>query len=246
MTMDTLQFGATFTLLHYYYLYIITVLSFLYYYIIIIFALLHYYHFYIITLSHQGEQWRGRFSSLAPPLLSIHQLGTQGGWASRLDGGLYDIYEYIENLYTPRKTRSRSIALRFENLYGLETRWRPQFFTSQIFTWLLTVAFSKVLDRAANDDVLFEEMVTFYHQNRTSGSLPAHLDENDCFTLSAILKILDWGVYYESFIFEITKRMKYFPHHLFKRSKNCKTSVENFYFVYPFSEKKIPQYFPSW
>ena len=31
--------------------------------------------------------------------------------------------------------------------------------------------------------------------------------------------------------------MKYFPHHLFKRSKNCKTSVENFYFVYPFSEK---------
>merc|ERR1712223_301020 len=30
----------------------------------------------------------------------------------------------------------------------------------------------EVLDRAANDDVLFEEMVTFYHQNRTSGSLP--------------------------------------------------------------------------
>merc|ERR1711953_929939 len=32
----------------------------------------------------------------------------------------------------------------------------------------------EVLDRAANDDVLFEEMVTFYHQNRTSGSLPGY------------------------------------------------------------------------
>ena len=39
--------------------------------------------------------------------------------------------------------------------------------------------------------------------------------------------------------FSHTKRMKYFPHHLFKRSKNGKTSVENFYFVYPFSEKKF-------
>ena len=113
---------------------------------------------------------------------------------------------------------------------------------------MLIIAFSKVLDRAANDDALFEDMVTFYHQNRTSGSLPAHLDENDCFTLSAILKILDWGLLqiFHIWDFSLTKRMKYFPHHLFKRSKDCKTSVENFYFVYPFSEKKIPQYFPSW
>ena len=31
---------------------------------------------------------------------------------------------------------------------------------------------------------------------------------NDCFTLSAILKILDWGVYYKSFIFEISAILK--------------------------------------
>ena len=65
-----------------------------------------------------------------------------------------------------------------------------------------------MLDRAANDDALFEEMVTFYHQNRTSGSLPAHLDENNCFAFSAVLKILDWGVYYKSFIFEISAILK--------------------------------------
>ena len=103
--------------------------------------------------------------------------------------------------------------------------------------------------KKAEADALFEEMVTFYHQNRTSGSLPAHLDENDCFTLSAILKILDWGVYYRSFIFEILAILKEWNISVTtcsKRSKNCKTSVENFYFVYPFSEKKIPQYFPSW
>ena len=103
--------------------------------------------------------------------------------------------------------------------------------------------------KKAEADALFEEMVTFYHQNRTSGSLPAHLDENDCFTLSAILKILDWGVYYKSFIFEILAILKEWNISLTtcsKRSKKCKTSVENFYFVYPFSEKKIPQYFPSW
>ena len=96
--------------------------------------------------------------------------------------------------------------------------------------------------KKAEADALFEEMVTFYHQNRTSGSLPAHLDENDCFTLSAILKILDWGVYYRSFIFEILAILKEWNISLTtcsKRSKKCKTSVENFYFVYPFSEKKF-------
>ena len=78
-----------------------------------------------------------------------------------------------------------------------------------------------MLDRAANDDALFEEMVTFYHQNRTSGSLPAHLDENDCFALSAILKILDWAFLqiFHIWDFSQTKRMKYFPHHLLKQSK---------------------------
>ena len=71
---------------------------------------------------------------MAPSLLSIHQLGTQGGWASRLDGGLclcivlifvasrlsgglYEIYEYIEYLYI-LKTGWRSIALRCKNILG--------------------------------------------------------------------------------------------------------------------------------
>ena len=37
----------------------------------------------------------------------------------------------------------------------------------------------QVLTRAANDDFLFEQMVTFYNQNRTTGSLPAQLPKKD-------------------------------------------------------------------
>ena len=37
----------------------------------------------------------------------------------------------------------------------------------------------QVLTRAANDDFLFEQMVTFYNQNWTTGSLPAQLPKKD-------------------------------------------------------------------
>ena len=37
----------------------------------------------------------------------------------------------------------------------------------------------QVLTRAATDDFLFEQMVTFYNQNRTTGSLPAQLPKKD-------------------------------------------------------------------
>ena len=56
----------------------------------------------------------------------------------------------------------------------------------------------QVLTRAANDDFLFEQMVTFYNQNRTTGSLPAQLPKKDFFFIdlgfhkwSGIFGVLD-------------------------------------------------------
>ena len=96
--------------------------------------------------------------------------------------------------------------------------------------------------KKAEADALFEEMVTFYHQNSTSGSLPAHLDENDCFTLSAILKILDWGVCYKSFIFDISALLKEWNISLTTCSSGLKMAkhlLKIFTLFIPFRKKKF-------
>ena len=93
MTMETLQFGATFTLLHYYYFYIIRLLLFLHYYIIIIFTLLHY-HIKVSNDEGDSPVWRHLYS--ASTNLGLKGVGPQD-WME-----VYMIYMNTLKIFIPQ------------------------------------------------------------------------------------------------------------------------------------------------